>query len=113
MVPQPNPVPAGIYEEKKWKDAGTIADRYYGDMLRQLRLLNIVPRTEETLAQFACRADEYLGGKRGRLLYYGSMRPYFDGLALWRTGPREEDLQQLERFHTYLGKLSKKKKRML
>lgn len=101
------------YMKRKWKDAGTIADRYYGDMLRQLRLLNIVPRTEETLAQFACRADEYLGEK-GEDCY--TMEACGRILMDWRYGgqvPREEDLQQLERFHTYLENYLKKEKNAL
>ena len=98
------------YMKRKWKDAGTIADRYYGDMLRQLRLLNIVPRTEETLAQFSRRADGYLV-KKGE----GCCNMEACGRILmdWRYGgrvPCEEDLRQLEQFHTYLEHYLKKEK---
>ena len=97
------------FMQQRWKDPGVIADRYYRDMLHQLRLMKVVPRTGETLAQFVCRADEYLGQKGESSC---NMKACGRILMNWRYGgriPSEEELQLLEQEHEYLENYLKEK----
>lgn len=81
---------------------GKVADAYYRDMLVQLRLLSLIPATDETLKRFAIRVDMALGSTDRETAGFGTAAEI---LMRWRyaqTAPSDSDLEKLEQIHNRL-----------
>lgn len=86
---------------ERFKTLGEQADHYYTDMIRQLKLLHYVPKTRETMKQFAARVEQGVG------LEPDAMRQVFDIMMRWRYGqiqPTEEEVALVEAAHEHLEK---------